>query len=153
MKIMNTNRSVFASFCLVIGLLALLASSGRALAQTEPVAPGYIEYSINTNHFTWFDTSDPIKIGGYVDDLLTDNRLGQPAGRGRLGIVTEIGFDPDYNQNAALVDFGNNYSAGIVFSELSSVTVVPEPSLLPLVVPALVIGRTLYGRRRRTVRQ
>ena len=96
-------------------------------------------------------TSDPITIGTYVVDLLTD-RLDQPVGRGSIGIVTATGFDPEpYNEMAAIVDFGRDYSAGIVFPELSAVEIVPipEPSPLLVLLPGVVLWRAaLSGRRR-----
>jgi hypothetical protein len=128
--------------------MLLLALSSTAQAQIEPAAPGSIEYSINTNGFTWFATSDPITVGTYVEDLLT-GRANQPDGRGALGIVTATGFDPDYNQMAATVDFGRDYSAGIVFSELTAVQVVPEPSSMMLV---LLPGGLLLWRKARNER-
>src|ERR1043165_5889260 len=114
-------------------LILLLGLSSTTLAQIEPAAPGSIEYSLTTNNLTWFQTSDTITNGVYVEDLLT-GRLNQPDGRGNIGIVTDTGWDADYNQMAAIVDFGRNYSAGIVFSELSAVQIVPvpEPSTLLL---------------------
>ena len=118
------------------------------MAQIEPPAPGSIEYSINTNGFTWFQTSDPITVGTYVQDLLTD-RLGQPDGRGAIGIVTATGFDADYGVMAATVDFGRDYSAGIVFPELSAIQVVPEPSTLLILLPAALLWRATASRYRR----
>jgi len=129
--------------CVLLGLLALC---NRAQAQIEPAAPGSIEYSLNTNGFTWFQTSDPITVGTYVQDLLTD-RLGQPDGRGAIGIVTATGFDADYNEMAAIVDFGRDYSAGIVFPELSAIQVVPEPSTLLILLPAALLWRAAASKR------
>ena len=130
-------------------LMFLLTLSSTALAQIEPAAPGSIEYSLTTNNLTWFQTSDTITNGVYVEDLLTD-RLNQPDGRGAIGIVTETGFDPDYNEMAAVVDFGNNYSAGIVFSELSAVQIVPipEPSTLLLLPTGILLWRAVRKRGR-----
>jgi len=128
----------------------LLAMSSPVLAQIEPAAPGSVEYSLTTNNLTWFQTSDPITIGTYVEDVLS-GRLGQPDGRGNIGIVTETGFDVDYNEMAAIVDFGRNYSVGIVFSELSAVQIVPipEPSTLLVSLTGAVLWRVgLRGRRR-----
>ena len=93
--------------------------------------PGSIEYSLISNNQSWIETSDPITTGTYVEDLLTD-RLNQPDGRGLIGIVTDTGFDPDYGVMAAMVDFGRDYSVGIVFPELSAIQIVPEPSTLVL---------------------
>jgi hypothetical protein len=131
--------------CVLIGLLAL---SSTALAQVEPALPGSIEYSLRTNNETWVLSSAPIGIGTYVEDLLTD-RLNQPVGRGSIGIVTDTGFDPDYNEMAAIVDFGRDYSAGIVFSELSAVeiTPVPEPSSLLILLPVALLLRAAPRRR------
>ena len=128
----------------------LLAMSSPVLAQIEPAAPGSVEYSLTTNNLKWFQTSDPITIGTYVEDVLS-GRLGQPDGRGNIGIVTETGFDVDYNEMAAIVDFGRNYSVGIVFSELSAVQIVPipEPSTLLVSLTGAVLWRVrLRGRRR-----
>src|SRR4051812_32250361 len=108
-------------------LLALSCMAGTAMAQIEPAAPGSVEYQLLSNGQSWIDTADPIGNGIYVEDLLKD-RLNQPAGRGYIGIVTDTGFDQNYNQMAATVDFGRSYSAGIVFSELSAVQIVPEPA-------------------------
>jgi hypothetical protein len=107
--------------CALIGLLAL---NSTALAQIEPATPGSIEYSLTSNDYTWVQIPDTITNGSYVIDLLAD-RLNQPAGRGALGIVSSTAWDADYNQMAAMVDFGRGYSAGIVFSELSAVDIVP----------------------------
>ena len=128
----------------------LLALSSTALAQIEPGLPGSIEYSLTTNNETWVQTSDLITIGSYVEDLLTD-RSGQPTGRGSIGIVTDTGFDQDYNQMAAIVDFGRDYSVGIVFSELSAIQIVPipEPSSLLILPPAILLWRAGLNRRRR----
>jgi len=128
-------------------LMFLLALSSTALAQIEPAFPGSIEYSLTTNNDTWVQTSDPIVIGSYVEDLLTD-RLGQPTGRGSIGIVTDTGFDQDYNQMAAVVDFGRDYSVGIVFSELSAIQIVPEPSSLLILPFGILLWRAGLKRRR-----
>ena len=112
-------------------LFVLLVLSGTASAQIEPALPGSVEYSLISNNQSWIATSDPITIGTYVQDLLTD-RWNQPEGRGIIGIVTDTGFDSDYGVMAATVDFGRNYSVGIVFPELTAVQVVPEPSTVVL---------------------
>lgn len=129
-------------------VMFLLALCSTALAQIEPAAPGSVEFTLTAENYTWVETSDPITIGGYVEDLLTD-RLGQPAGRGALGIVTATAFDPDYGVEAATVDFGNDYSAGIVFPELSAVELVavPEPSPALILVPGILLGCAVIGRR------
>jgi hypothetical protein len=131
-------------------LTVLLALSSTALAQIEPGLPGSIEYSLSTNHETWVLSPEPISNGTYVQDLLTD-RLGQPDGRGSIGLVTDTGFDADYNEMAAIVDFGRDYSVGIVFSELSAIQIVPapEPSTLVIVLPGVVLWRVALSRRRR----
>lgn len=125
----------------VLYLLMLFLLSSTAMAnQIEPAAPGSVEYDLTSQNITWVTTSDPITDGTYVLDLLTD-RLGQPTGRGAIGIVTSTSWDPDYNEMAATVDFGNNYSAGIVFPELSAVELVSAPdapSTLLLLLPVLV---------------
>jgi hypothetical protein len=126
--------------------VVLLALSSTALAQIEPGLPGSIEYTVLTNNQTWIQTSDPIITGSYVEDLLTD-RLNQPDGRGSIGIVTGTGFDSDYGVMAATVDFGRNYSVGIVFPELSSIQIVPEPSTLVL-LPGVVVWCAALRRRR-----
>ncbi|HVV00392.1 MAG TPA: hypothetical protein VHH88_03455 [Verrucomicrobiae bacterium] len=126
-------------FCVLTLLLAL----GRtALAQVEPALPGSIEYELRSNNQTWIETSDPITVGSYVLDLLSDSRWNQPDGRGAIGIVTETGWDADYNTMAAVVDFGRDYTAGIVFPELSAIEVVPvpEPALVWLLLPAALLG-------------
>jgi hypothetical protein len=129
-------------------LMVLLALSSTALAQIEPAAPGSIEYSLTTNNLTWFQTSDTITNGVYVEDLLI-GRLNQPDGRGNIGIVTDTGWDADYGEYAAIVDFGRNYSAGIVFSELSAVQIVPipEPSALLLLPLGILLCRARLNRR------
>jgi hypothetical protein len=140
----NTVIAVAHRLCLVIGLLAL---SSRALANdVEPALPGSVEYWLISNNFTWVRTSDPIGVGGYVEDLISDSRSNQPVGRGKVGIVTEIGWDPwPYDQWAAIVDFGRDFSVGIVFSELSAIQIVsiPEPSTFALtaVAAALMVAR------------
>jgi len=133
-------------------LMLLLALGSTAQAQfnpVEPALPGSVEYSLTASNYTWVLTSDPITIGTYVDDLLSDSRLGQPVGRGAIGIVTDTAFDADYNEMAATVDFGNDYSAGIVFPELSAIELVPapEPSSLLILLPGILIWRAALGRR------
>jgi hypothetical protein len=127
-------------------VMVLLASGNTALAQIEPGLPGSIEYSVLSNGQSWIQTTDPIVVGTYVEDLLT-GRFDQPDGRGAIGIVTETAFDPDYGVMAATVDFGRDYSAGIVFPELSAVQIVPEPSALCL-LPTALLWRAVRRRRR-----
>jgi hypothetical protein len=127
-------------------LFVLLALSDTALAQIQPALPGSIEYSLTSSNQWWIQTSDPITIGSYVEDLLTE-RWNQPVGRGLIGIVTSTGFDQDYGVMAATVDFGRDYSAGIVFPELTAVQVVPEPSTL-LLLPGALLWCTAVRRRR-----
>jgi hypothetical protein len=124
----------------------LLALGSTAFAQIEPALPGSIEYSLISNSESWIEASDPITTGTYVEDLLTD-RLNQPVGRGYIGIVASTGFDQNYNEMAATVDFGRNYSVGIVFSELTAVQIVPEPSTL-LLLPAVLFWGAAIRRRR-----
>lgn len=128
-------------------LMVLLTLGSTAMAQIEPGAPGSIEYMVITNNETWVLTPDPINVGTYVQDMLTD-RLNQPDGRGAIGIVTSTGFDPDYNQMAAVVDFGRDYSSGIVFSELSAIEIVPtpEPSTALILLPGALLWRGLKKR-------
>jgi len=130
-------------------LMVLLSLSSTALAQIEPALPGSIEYSLTTNNLTWFQTSGSITNGIYVQDLLID-RSGQPDGRGNIGIVTDTGWDGDYGQMAAIVDFGRDYSVGIVFSELSAVQIVPipEPSTLLILPLGMLLWRAGLSRRR-----
>jgi hypothetical protein len=128
---------------LAIASLELLAFASTALAQIEPGLPGSIEYSVLSNNQTWIQTMDPITTGTYVQDLLTD-RLNQPDGRGSIGIVMDTGFDPAYGVMAATVDFGRNYSVGIIFPELSPIQVVPEPTTATL----LLFGMLGCGWRR-----
>jgi len=134
-------------FLCVAVLLVLSGTGSTALAQIEPAQPGSIEYTLTSNGQTWIDTSDPIITGSYVEDLLTD-RDGQPDGRGLIGIVTSTGFDEDYGVDAATVDFGRGYSAGIVFPELSAVQIVPEPSGLVL-LPGVLLWSAAVRKRRR----
>ena len=61
--------------------------------------------------------------------------------------VTDTGFDADYGVMAATVAFGRNYSAGIVFPELSPIQIVPEPSTLVLLSGVLVWCAALRRRR------
>ena len=133
-------------------LIGLLALSSTALAQVDPALPGSVEYELTSQNDTWFQTSDPISLGMYVEDLLSDVRYQQPVGRGRIGIVTEIDWDPwPYDQWAATVDFGRDYSAGLVFSELSAVQIVPipEPSSLLVLVSGVLLARAVLSARRR----
>ena len=112
--------------------------------------PGSVEYWLTSNNYTWTRTSDPIAVGGYVEDLISDIRWNQPVGRGKVGIVLEIAWDPwPYDQWAAMVDFGRDFSVGIVFSELSAVQIVsiPEPSTFALA--GLGAAVLLIARRRR----
>jgi hypothetical protein len=132
-------------------LMLLLALDSTAQAQfnpVEPALPGSIEYSLTANNYTWVQTSDPITIGTYVEDLLSDSRLGQPVGRGAIGMVTDTGFDADYNEMAATVDFGRDYSAGIVFPELSAIELVPAPEPTPLLIllPGMLLWRATVSR-------
>ncbi len=132
--------------CVVAGLLGL---TSIGLAQIEPAAPGSIEYGLLTNNYTWVRTSDPITVGIYVEDLLTD-RWNQPAGRGEIGIVTATNWDwdPAYNEMAATVDFGRDYSAGIVFPELSAIQLiqVPEPSSLAMLLLGILLSGAVVRR-------
>lgn len=134
-------------------LMFLLALVGRtAMAQFNPVEPALpcsVEYSLTASNYTWFQTSAPIAIGSYVQDLLSDSRLGQPVGRGAIGIVTDTGWDADYNTMAATVDFGRDFSAGIVFPELSSIELVPAPEPTPLLIllPGILLWRVALSRR------
>ena len=127
--------------------IVLFAVSSTALAQIEPALPGSVEYLLLSNNQSWFETSDPITTGSYVKDLLTD-RWNQPDGRGLIGIVTATGFDVDYGVMAAMVDFGRDYSVGIVFPELTAIQVVPEPSTL-LLLPGMLFWCAAVRRRRR----
>jgi hypothetical protein len=127
-------------------LAVLFALGSTALAQIEPGLPGSIEYTVLSNNQTWIQTTDPITVGTYVEDLLA-GRLNQPDGRGSIGIVTGTGFDQDYNEMAAMVDFGRSYSVGIVFSELSPIQIVPEPSTLVLLPGVLLWCAALWRRR------
>src|SRR3954454_13606852 len=98
-----TMRQQFLCVTQVLGItIVLLALSSTALAQIEPALPGSIEYSVLNNNQTWIQTTDPITVGTYVQDLLTD-RNNQPVGRGSIGIVTDTGFDADYGVMAAMV--------------------------------------------------
>jgi len=139
-------QSLRVTQTLVIPLVALALSS-TALGQIEPALPGSIEYLVLNNNQTWIQTTDPITIGTYVEDLLTD-RSNQPEGRGAIGIVTGTGFDEDYGVMAAMVDFGRDYSVGIVFPELSPIQIVPEPSTLILLPGALFSCAAIRRRRR-----
>ena len=127
--------------------IVLLALSSTALAQIQPALPGSIEYSLISNNQSWIEISDPITTGTYVEDLLTD-RWNQPVGRGIIGIVTYTAFDEDYGVMAAMVDFGRDYSVGIVFPELTAVQIVPEPSTL-LLLPGVLFWCAAVRRSRR----
>ena len=127
--------------------IVLLALSGTAFAQIQPALPGSVEYSLISNNQSWFRTSDPITTGTYVEDLLID-RSNQPEGRGLIGVVAYTAFDQDYGVMAAMVDFGRDYSVGIVFPELTAVQVVPEPSTL-LLLPGVLVWCAAVRRRRR----
>ena len=127
--------------------VVMLTLSNTVSAQIQPAFPGSIEHSLINSNQWWIRTSDPIVIGSYVEDVLT-GRLNQPEGRGLIGIVTETGFDQDYGVMAAMVDFGRDYSVGIVFPELTAVQVVPEPSTL-LLLPGVLVWCAAVRRRRR----
>lgn len=133
-------------FATLLIALVVIAVPGRALAQIEPAWPGSIEYTLTSNGQSWIETSDPIIVGSYVKDLLT-YRANQPEGRGIIGIVTATGFDEDYNSEAATVDFGRDYTAGIVFPELSAVRIVPEPGDEGLLAGVMIWGAGLRRRR------
>ena len=147
---MKRNTVIVVAHMLYLGI-GLLGLSSTALANNvEPALPGSVEYWLTSNNYTWIRTSDPIAIGGYVEDLLSDVRSNQPAGRGTVGIVTEIAWDPwPYNQWAATVDFGRDFAVGLVFSESSAVQIVsiPEPSTFGLT--ALAAGALMVVRRRK----
>src|SRR3954463_6307661 len=105
------NRNIKKRFFFVpfYTLMALLVLTNTGVAQNaEPAGPGSLEYSLTLSNYTWGRTSDTIATGSYVEDLWADSRWNQVVGRGRIGIVTETGFDADYNTMAAMVDFGNN---------------------------------------------
>ena len=127
--------------------IVLLALSSTALAQIEPALPGSIEYTLINSNQSWIETSDLITTGMFVEDILVD-RSNQPDGRGIIGIVTDTNFDAYYQQMAATVDFGRDYSVGIIFSELTAVQVVPEPSTL-LLLPGVLFWCAAVRRRRR----
>jgi len=133
----------------VIGVLALSSTALAQFNSVEPALPGSVEYWLTSNNYTWVRTSDPITLGVYVEDLMSDWRLNQPEGRGKVGIVTDIGWDPwPYDQWAAVVDFGRNYSVGLVFSELSAVQLVPipEPSSLLILLSGVLLTRAVLSR-------
>jgi hypothetical protein len=141
-------RQQFLCITQLIGIsIFMLALSSTALAQIEPALPGSIEYSLISNNQSWIATSDPITTGTYVEDLLTD-RSNQPDGRGFIGIVTYTAFDEDYGVMAAMVDFGRDYSVGIVFPELTAIQIVPEPSTL-LLLPGVLFWCAAVRRHRR----
>ena len=79
-------------------LLVLLGLNTTALAQVDPPAPGSVEYSLTLSNYTWVRIADGITLGAYVEDLISDYRFGQPDGRGRIGVVTLIGYDADYGR-------------------------------------------------------
>ena len=124
----------------------VLGLGSMALGQIEPGLSGSVEYAVLSSGQTWVQTSDPITTGVYVEDLLT-GRLNQPDGRGSIGIVTGTGYDSDYGEMAATVDFGRDYSAGIVFSELSAIQIVPEPATMGL-LPGFLLWHAGVRRRR-----
>ena len=130
--------------CIVLGLLSL---SSAAIAQSvQPPLPGSVQYEITAQGWTWTRTDAPITVGIYVEDILVP-RFGQPVGRGALGMVTATTWDAPYGQMAATVDFGRDFSVGIVFSQLSAVTIVPEPSSLLALLPGIgLIGIRLRRR-------
>jgi hypothetical protein len=82
-----------------------------------PAAPDSIEGKLRAGGKYWKPVDAPFVVGGYVEDMLKD-RLNQPAGRGFIGKVT------DMNGDAATVDFGRGYSAGIFLKELRPVKVM-----------------------------
>jgi hypothetical protein len=136
----------------VIGLLALSSTALAQFNSVEPALPGSVEYWLTTNNCTWVRTSDTITVGSYVEDLMSGWRLDQPEGRGKVGIVTEIDWDPaPYNEWAAMVDFGRNFSVGLVFSELSAIQIVPipEPSSLLVLLSGVLLTRAVLSRPRR----
>jgi hypothetical protein len=137
--------------CVLIGVLALSSSAWAQFNAVEPALPGSVEYWLTTNHFTWVQTSAPITVGCYVEDLISDIRWDQPVGRGRVGIVTATGWDADYNCMAATVDFWRDYSVGLVFPEVSAIQIVPvpEPSTLRMLLPGAVLAYAALRRRRR----
>ena len=90
--------------------------------QWTTAAPDSVEGQLRSQGKHWVRSTGEIAVGAYVLDIL-EGRLGQPQGRGAIGKV----ISTDYNgQPVAIVDFGRDYSVGILLSELSLVTVVPE---------------------------
>ena len=155
---MNT-RFISVQFLRVTHMLfvvvGLLAPSSTALAQVinpvEPALPGSLEYWLTSNNYTWVRTSDPITVGVYVEDLMSDGRWNQPVGRGAIGIVTGTGWDADYGCMGATVDFWRDYSVGLVFPELSAVQIVPipEPSSLLVLLSGALLTRAVLSTRGR----
>jgi hypothetical protein len=132
----------------VIGLLALGSTALAQVNPVEPALPGSVEYWLTTNNYTWVQPSDPITVGIYVEDLMSDDRWNQPVGRGRIGIVTATAWDADYGCMAATVDVWRDYSVGLVFPEISAVQIVaiPEPSSLPLLLSGVLLAGAVLRR-------
>ncbi len=93
----------------------------RAVAPDVP-APDSIEGKLRTEGKIWERINGPPMAGGYVQDILP-GRLGQPRGRGSLGMVLTMAANPE-GQPVATVDFGHGYVVGIAASELAAVRLV-----------------------------
>jgi hypothetical protein len=91
-----------------------------AAESVEPGADGSVEAQLLSQGQTWKRIAGPIVPGAYVEDTLK-GRLNQPKGRGRIGKVMAA------NADAATVDFGRGWQAGIFLRELRPVRIEPAP--------------------------
>ena len=82
-----------------------------------------VEENLRSHGMRWFQTGGQITVGAFVKDIF-EGRQGQPSGRGAIAKVVSVMTD-NYGRQVATLNFGRDYSAGIFFSELSLVRVVP----------------------------
>lgn len=111
-----------------------MSSSGPFVMEypQRPASRESVEGQLRARGMYWIQTDGAPGPGDYVEDTLT-HRLDQPAGRGDIGKVVSMLRTED-GQPAAQVDFGADYSAGIVLSELARVLVVDRMDACPPVV-------------------
>jgi hypothetical protein len=98
----------------------------------RPASQESVEGQLRARGMYWIQTDGAPGPGDYVLDTLT-HRLNQPAGRGDIGKVVSMLRTED-GQPAAQVDFGADYSVGIVLSELARVRILDRMDACPPVV-------------------
>jgi hypothetical protein len=87
-----------------------------------------MEDFLKAHHRAFQKTPAKIVVGEFVFDTLA-GRSNQPKDRGNIGQVLKVGQDNAGNPGAE-INFGHGYMVGIMFSELSAVSVVPDLAML-----------------------